>query len=465
MNVGSVHDYFIGEETYPDLPAQAAVERLSGALQCRTVGFVDTRKVDYSQFDRLHQCMQQGFPHVMAAAQYREIGHSVLFTLPGSNASLRPALFMSHQDVVPVVEGTEADWRHDAFSGAVAEGYIWGRGALDIKNMVFGILEAAEYLLAHGRQFARTVYLAFGEDEETLNTGAAALAQFLAQQGVSLEFVLDEGGGHLQSGDAYGAPQTALLDICIGEKGYLDLTLQAQSTGGHSSDPWFGTSLGALAHAIDVLQTHPYTPRLDAAMRGAFEALQPFVTEEPLRTLVQDLSANEAELTKYCMSRRELYNLISTTVAPTMITPGSSAGNVMPQAMQAVVNFRLARHDTAEAVLQRSQSLVGAQIGVGSVQHNNASALARTDTGAYAALTSTMRRFVKSVQFVPTVSAGATDARQYEGLCDTCLRFSPFLEDAELTMTGVHGTNERISVRSYLQGIRCLIAFMEETCL
>ena len=77
--------------------------------------------------------------------------HAVLITLPGSDRRrCAPACYMSHQDVVPVVEGTEQDWTYPAFSGAVADGYIWGRGTLDIKDQVFGVLEAAEYLLARG---------------------------------------------------------------------------------------------------------------------------------------------------------------------------------------------------------------------------------------------------------------------------------------------------------------------------
>lgn len=98
--------------------------------------------------------MKASYPHVMRTGVFERLGHhAVLITLPGSDETLRPCLYMSHQDVVPVVEGTEQDWTYPAFSGAVANGYIRGRGTLDIKNQVFGVLEAAEYLLARGRTF------------------------------------------------------------------------------------------------------------------------------------------------------------------------------------------------------------------------------------------------------------------------------------------------------------------------
>lgn len=460
----NVFDYFQNESAYPDLDADAAARRLSAALQCNTTGYLDTSLVDYGEFDRLHRLMLENYPHVAAEAEFREIGHSVLFTLKGSDPSLRPALFMSHQDVVPVVPGTEVDWLHGPFSGDIADGFIWGRGALDIKEMVFGILEAGEYLLAHKVRFARTIYFAFGQDEETLNTGAKAIADFLESQGVQLEFLLDEGGGRIDTAAAYGAPGAVAANICLGEKGYLDLALSVKSSGGHSSNPWGGTSLGALARAIDRIQSNPLPPKMTPVLREAFSVLAPRITEEPFASLSQNPAKYEAELTERCMERRGLYNLISTTIAPTMIEGGSQAGNVMPQDMRAVINFRIAPHNTVDEVISHCRSLADERVEISVVQGNEASALARTDGYGYPALTDALRRFFTGVVFLPAISAGATDAHQYENICDTCLRFSPFLEQAEIVAAGVHGTNERISVRSYAQGIRVLISLMEATC-
>ena len=159
--------------------------------------------------------MKNSFPAVMKAGSFETLGHSVLITIPGTDESLLPCLYMSHQDVVPVVAGTEQDWTYDAFSGAIEDGYIWGRGTLDIKEMVFGILEAAEYLLRSGRAFRRTAYLAFGDDEETLNLGALGIAQELQRRGVRLEFVLDEGGGKLEDGAFFGAPGRCICSARI----------------------------------------------------------------------------------------------------------------------------------------------------------------------------------------------------------------------------------------------------------
>lgn len=451
--------YFINETEYADLDINGAANRLSRAIQCKTVN----NRQDYAPFEELQAHMRASYPAIMAAASFEVINHSVLITIPGSDASLHPALFMSHQDVVPVVRGTEQDWTYDAFSGAIADGYIWGRGTLDIKNMVFGILEAGEYLLSHGAEFKRTVYFAFGEDEETFNTGAQAISDTLKSRGVTLEFVLDEGGGKIQPGSAFGAPDVSISLIDLMEKGYCDLRLTAKSIGGHSSRPFGGTSLGRLSVAIANIVNNSFPAYCSPVLRQTFEALREHITVEPLRTLVN--SGDWQALADYCMTDPALFPLVTTTIAPTMINGGSQACNVMPQNMEAVVNFRIGCGHSAKEIFEHCRALVADDIEMEFLQANDPSAVARTDTLGYAALVETMQHYVQDVVFVPALTVGGTDAHCYEQICDTCLRCSPFIADLKETESGVHGTNERISVRSYAQGIRALIHMMSSTCL
>ena len=458
----AVTEYFAGEDLYADLDAAAAVEHLSEAVRCKTINYAQHSLTDFGEFDRLQELMKRSFPAVMEAGTFELVGHSVLITIPGSDENLLPCLYMSHQDVVPVVAGTEKDWTHDAFSGAVNGGYIWGRGTLDIKNMVFGILEAAEYLLRHGRQFRRTAYLAFGDDEETLNLGAYSIAQTLRDRGVRLEFVLDEGGGSLEDGACFGAPGQCISLINLMEKGYADLELSAESSGGHSSRPWGGTSLEHLSRAIAAIADHPFPVRLPKAIAAMFEALTPLVTEEPLRTLVQDVPGNADAIAAWCATKPETFAYVTTTVAPTMIEGGSAACNVLPQNMRAVINFRLNEGETTESVMEHCRSVTdNDNVSLRFLQKNDPSSTARSDGFGYLALKEALTEFYPEVCYIPAMTTGATDARRYECICDTCLRCSPFLSETEDVLRGVHGTDERISVRSYLQGIRVLIRLME----
>jgi len=457
-----ITEYFTHETDYPDLDLAGALARLSAAIRCRTVndGASD------AAFAALRELMRRSYPAVMAAGIFELVGRSVLITLPGTDGTLRPALFMSHQDVAPVVPGTEGDWTHPPYAGDIADGYIWGRGALDIKQQVFGVLEAAEYLLSRGGRPARTVYLAFGEDEETYNRGAQAMSDLLKSRGVTLEFVLDEGETAIGPAAAYGAPGTFMGEINLMEKGYADLELSVKSEGGHSSRPWGGTSLGRLAAAITAVTDASYPAELSPPVRQTFAALAPYITEEPLRTLIRDPDKNAAAIARYCVTVPALFPLVTTTVAPTMIRGGSDACNVLPQNMEAAVNFRIACGHTADEVFARCRAAVGDRgIALRFLQANDPSAVARTDGLGYERLTAALGRYFGPVVYVPTLSVGATDARRYEQICDACLRCSPFVGSREEVARGVHGTDEKLSIRAYAQGIRVLIALLTDTCL
>ena len=456
----NIYDHFRNECLYPDLDVDGACSRLSAAVRLKTVSDCE----DPAPFLELHELMKSSFPHIMAAGGFETVGRSVLIRVPGSDSSLGPALFMSHQDVVPVVKGTEDDWIHGAYSGDIEDGIIWGRGTQDIKEQVFAELEAAEYLLSRGLKNARTIYFAFGEDEETFNRGSKALSDLLFSRGERLEFVLDEGGGGIQSGELLGAPGLSVMPIDLMEKGYADLKLSVKSTGGHSSRPWGGTSLGRLARAIDRIVSAPFPAELCSTFKQSLRTVAPYIKDPKLAELLSDVDANAELIAASFMESKDLFPFVTTTIAPTMISGSSDAPNVMPQNMEAVINFRIAAGHTPEEVMEHCRKAVDDDsVSMEFLQANPASAEARFDGFGYAQLIKALDSFYGDVVFVPFMSVGATDAHNYEQICDTCLRCSPFVSTEE-EEKGVHGTNERISVRSYAQGIRVLISLMKESC-
>ena len=285
-------------------------------------------------------------------------------------------------------------------------------------------------------------------------------------QGVTLEFVLDEGGGKIESGAAFGAPDLSIAQVDLMEKGYADLELTVRSIGGHSSRPYGGTSLAHLACAIADIVRSPFPVRLNPAMMGTFETLAPHITADPLRTLTRDVRANADAIAAYCYQSSALFPFVTTTIAPTVIQGSSRACNVMPQDMQPVVNFRLADGDTAESVMEHCRAAVqDPTVELRYQQANDPSATARRDGYGYRTVVDSMQRYYPDVVFVPSMTVGANDAHQYEQICDTCLRCSPFMAEPEEAASGVHGMNERILVRAYLQGIRVLIDLMEHANL
>ncbi|MBO4837247.1 MAG: M20/M25/M40 family metallo-hydrolase [Clostridia bacterium] len=456
--------FFRNENDYADFPQDAAVEHLSHALTYPTVSYVNTAAVDYTAFDRMQEYLRAAFPHIAACGKWEKVGYSLLITLPGTDKDLRPALFMAHQDVVPVVPGTESKWLHRPFSGDVADGCIWGRGAMDIKQMLIAELESAEYLLSHGHTFERTVYLAFGEDEETCSAGARAIAALLRERGITLEYVLDEGAGDVTDAGDWGAPGARICTIGMYEKGYGDLRLRVRSSGGHSSNPFYGTSLGWLSEAIAAILQHPPAARLSGSVKNSLEVLSPMITEEPIRTWAKDAEKHEEEILGWFLRHESLYHLVRTTVAPTMISGGAPAGNVMPQDMEAVINFRMIPEDTPEGLIREYRKLLGDKVQLDWVQQISASVPSDIGAYGYGCLKTVLEHYFDRLIFIPVQNRGATDARYYESICRCVMRFGPFLEEEDVSAEGVHGTNERISVRAYLQGIRVLIRLMEQTC-
>ena len=250
----------------PPAPAVAigdsAIANLSRAIQFKTVSNQDPALIDTVQFEAFVEFLATAFPRVHERLKQERINDfALLYEWKGSDTSLKPILMMGHYDVVPVIEGTENLWKKAPFSGLVQDGFVYGRGTLDDKSTVMGLLEAAEYLLAQNFQPRRSIYFSFGHDEEVSGRhGGQALARTLEQRGVQLEMVIDEGGTIKTDGVA-GLDKTVAL-IGIAEKGYTSVKLTAKGQGGHSSMPPPKTSVGMLATAIDRLQNMPFKSSL-----------------------------------------------------------------------------------------------------------------------------------------------------------------------------------------------------------
>ena len=169
--------------------------RLAQALRFQTVSYADAGQIKGEEFRALHKYLEQSFPKVHSTLTKELVGeYSLLYTWKGRDEKLKPILLMAHQDVVPVEQETLVRWAQPPFEGRIIEGHIWGRGAMDDKFALLSILEAIEMQLGRDLQPQRTIYLAFGHDEEVGGHGGAAkIAALLGERNVELEYVLDEG--------------------------------------------------------------------------------------------------------------------------------------------------------------------------------------------------------------------------------------------------------------------------------
>jgi len=436
----------------PAVDGDAAVGRLAKALQIPTVSVTETHG-DPETFRQLHRHLEISFPLVHERLTRSTVNeHSLLFEWRGTDPALPPILLLAHMDVVPVEPGTEGDWDQPPFSGAVVDGEIWGRGALDDKTAVMGILEAVESLLASGFAPQRTVMLAFGHDEEVGGRdGAQSIAAKLEREGKRFATIIDEGGAVAQ-GSLPGV-EAPVAFVGIAEKGYASLELTVAAEGGHSSMPSPKGAIARLGRAMRLLDDHQMAGRIDGPTRVMIEALGPHMPFA-MRLGVANLWLFERALVAVMTSQPPSAASVRTTTAPTIIEAGS-ADNVIPQRARAVVNFRILPGDTVDSVVEHAQAVIGDRgIEVKCLNHCwNPSEPSPIDTPGFTALERTIKHTFPDAVVAPYLVVGATDAHHYQHLADGTYRFLPIvMRDDERSR--LHGTGERTTVEGYLQAIR-----------
>lgn len=437
--------------------AAALAERLASAIRLRTISHDDRSNFDEAAFLRFHDLLEASYPRLHEDARREVVAdYSLLYRIDGSDEQLKPALFMGHMDVVPVDAATADDWEHDPFGGEIDGGVIWGRGAMDDKVTVMALMEALERLLADGQRPARTVYLAFGHDEEVGGKdGAAAIAALLAGRGVGFEFILDEGGA-VTDGFFPGLEQPVAI-IGIAEKGYVNLHLTVNAAGGHSSQPPPHTAAGILAEAIVKVEANPFPADL-STMEANFAYLGHYF---PLTT---QLALANRWLLGPVVKRQLLADpataaSIRTTTAVNMLE-GSSKSNILPTRAMAVVNFRILPGDSSSYVKERIERIIDdPRVEVTTSMVNEPSPVSSTDSFGFSLLQNTIQAQDGTVLVAPYLVQGGTDAKHFVDLSDSVYRFVMIRANPG-TMRRIHGVNEQIAVDDYLRAVRFYHALM-----
>ncbi|MDP2958144.1 MAG: M20 family peptidase [Longimicrobiales bacterium] len=435
----------------------AAAQRFAGALRFPTISNERVEDTDTASFLALHDYFSVTYPRVHQSLTRETVADlSLLYTWEGTEPGLDPVVLMGHMDVVPVVPGTEADWLHDPYGGDVVDGHVWGRGSMDDKMSVVAILEAVEALLADGFRPRRTVYLAFGHDEEVGGVrGAAGISRLLQERGVErFAFVLDEGGA-VARGLIPGLDEAVAL-VGIAEKGYVNLELLVEGAGGHSSTPPAHTNIGILAEAISELEENPFPARFSGVARNMFDYLAPEMAFGA-RLALANLWLTEMPVTYLLLRSPETASMVRTTTAVTIIEGGVKA-NVLPINARAVVNHRILPGETKETVLQRVREVIGderVQVSIRGDEGVDPSPVSDVEGPAFQLLSRTIRQVLagEDVVVAPYLVMGGTDAKHFAGRSDAVFRFIPAPVGAD-ALELAHGTNERMSVEGLAVSIR-----------
>ncbi|BEI80149.1 hypothetical protein CcaverHIS002_0106780 [Cutaneotrichosporon cavernicola] len=432
--------------------------------------------------------------------------HALVYEWPGSDPSLKPLLFLAHQDVVPVLEDTRHLWTHDPYGGEYDGKYIWGRGSMDDKSGLIGALSAIELLLESGKfNPTRTVILALGCDEET--GGAYHMGKWLeAKYGKdSMALIVDEGGG---MGELFG--QVFALPA-VAEKGYLDVELKVDTSGGHSSVPPPHTGIGYAALAVTEIERHPHVPYLNpesplVSFIGCTAKYAPLPDEfkRQVKKLTDGLAKDKVD--KQALKKVEAFwtayagragtAAITTTQAIDIIAGGAKI-NALPEVVTAYINHRISIASSVEAVQERitdvlksmaskfnldfeafgtvihaqdkaagkltlaeawNSSLEPAPVSPYTVESPAWRLLSGTTKSVYATRPDVMRKYSDGIHMAPFMTTGNTDTKRYWNLTRNIYRFAYLIFQG--TFNNAHTVDEYIEADMFVEQVRWFANFI-----
>ena len=432
-----------------EIDGERAAQHLSEAIRYQTVSIGTSEECDWEEWKRFHAFLERAYP-LMNSKLEREIvnDYALLYRWKGNDETKLPILLMAHMDVVPVAEGTLSDWQYSPFSGEIAEGYVWGRGAVDMKGSLIAIAEAVETLLEEDFSPERDVYISFGHDEEVMGeSGAMYTAELMKQRGIRFEFILDE-GSPMRSGTPFGVAQS-IAGIGTSEKGYIDVRLTARSKGGHSSTPPEKTALTEVSEAVARVAASPLPYRIAGSTKDLLLTLAPYMRFGS-RFQYANLWLFSGIIKRRLKKDPYMAALLHTTFAPTQ-AKGSAAPNVLPDAASAVINVRIAPWDSVDGVLAYISQKAGPNVEVAPQLTSQPTGVAPMAGRAYRYMADTVKRMFPGYIVAPFPMLAATDSRYFTGLTDSVLRFVPF-RSFEQDAAGMHGVNERVSLESLAEG-------------
>ncbi len=422
---------------------QQVAEHLAAAVRCQTVPLDDKGTPDPEAFRQLHQMLEATYPLVHEKLR-REVvnGFSLLYTWQGTRGDLEPIMLMAHQDVV---SADPTEWTHPPFEGKIVDGFIWGRGTLDIKNQLIGIMEAAEALLERGYRPERTILFGLGHDEETGGVnGCKVMGQLLKERGIRLAGIVDEGGG-MMAGLAAGVRGVIGL-VGVSEKGYLTVEFTVNSRPGHSSTPPPQTAIGILARALARLEAHPMPTHLRRLrlMYGGIGKAAPIY----LQVAFANIWLFGPLLKRWLVPLPEMNASMRTTTALTIVN-GGVEDNTIPAEATAFVNFRLLPGDSIAEVLWHAKKVIkDERVKIKPVEgkYNEALPISPRKGPAYMGLKKVIGQVFDNPPVAPFVMLGGTDCQHFVPVCDHIYRFTSLVMDQSF-MGLEHGIDERVPIQ------------------
>lgn len=431
----------------------SSIQNFSDALKIKTISYENTSDFDSIQFDKFSAFLKSTYPLTDSILEKKTFNsYSYLYYLKGSEPELKPIILMGHLDVVPVIEENLSDWKVAPFSGEVKNDTIWGRGTIDDKVGVIGIMEAIENLLVNNFIPKKSIYIALGHDEEIGGrNGALTISNYLKEKNIEAEFVLDEGGSITQGLIPDIEKNVALIGIA--EKGFISLELSVKLEGGHSSMPEKETAIDVIANAVIKLKSNPFPAKISEPLEGFINYLGP---EMPILNKIVFANKFIFESTIIDIYEKSATGnaLVRTTTSPTLFNSGIK-DNIIPQFASATINFRIDPENTIESVINSvKETIDDERITIkGGNFSSNPSKVSSTNGSGFKTISRTIKQVYPDVLIAPYLVVGATDSRHFNDISENIFRFSPVKMNST-NIKSFHGLNERMAVKDFNNSVR-----------
>lgn len=444
------------DEFHIELDEEGILARFTDMIRCRTVSYQDTSLEDKEEFEKFRRLLVERYPRVNSTCELHQLGRTGLLYHWKGKSSDKPVVFMAHYDVVPVEEDK---WDKEPFSGIVEDGIIWGRGTLDTKGTLCGIMEAAEKLITDGFVPENDIYLSFSGDEETIGPSAGTIVSFLKEKGIRPAMVLDEGGAIVQGVVPGVADKCALIGT--GEKGKIHLRLSTQGQGGHASSPPPISPVGRLARSVVNIENKPFKFHISEPVEEMFDTLGRH-SSFSMRLVFANLRIFGPILNLLAKkSGGELNALFRTTIAFTKMK-ASDAINVFPPYASIEGDIRVMEGDSPDSILEDLKRKIGDdKVEVELLDAIPVKPFSPTRTEGWDMLKTSIKEVWGDVLVSPYLMIACSDSRHYTEISDNVYRFSAMeLTNEERKL--IHGNNERIPVDKLLKIVKFYINLMSK---
>ena len=378
-------------------------------------------------------------------------------TLEGSadkDGNKKPALILLHH--IDVVPANLKFWTVDPLSGDIADGYVYGRGAIDTKGLGIAQLQAFLALAESGLQLNRDIiFMATADGGAGGFFGAGWLVENRPEIFSGVGYVLNEGG----SGRRYGEYIAVMVEVT--QKVPLWLRLTALGKPGHGSAPQMQTSVTRLIRGLKRVSETEFPVNVIAPVAQMFEGLAPYqsgANRSAFANLVKAVE-NPDYLLGLKLNNPAGHALLRNTCSITTLE-GSSKINVVPAQAHAELDCRLLPDQDPEAFLVDLNNIINdKQISIERIM-GFTPAISRTDTPLYKAIAKVSEQAF-SAPVIPTVAGGFTDSHFFRDLGVTSYGYSPFVF-APGEFSGVHGNDERLGIENLKQGVHTLYQLLVE---